>query len=112
MNKLDATCERACMTNPKHKYYTELYSTTTKSNDRDVAQLNNEKIQDAIHRVIVEKKADTHNITVDIFRQTPITTDTQGENKNTILTSEEQNILDTLAETLKGLTINDAECYE
>ena len=37
---------------------------------------------------------------------------TQGENENTILTIEKQNNLDSLAETLKGLTINDAGCYE
>ena len=37
---------------------------------------------------------------------------TQGENENTILASEKRNNLDALAETLKGLTINDAGYYE
>ena len=51
---------------------------------------------------------DTHNVTADIFSQMPITPNTHGENENEILTSERLNILDALAETLKGLTINDA----
>ena len=36
---------------------------------------------------------------------------TKGENANTILTSERLNNSDALAETLKGLTINDSGYY-
>ena len=53
-----------------------------------------------------------HNITVDTFSQTPVTSNTQGENKRTILTSEKRNKLDILAETLKGLKINNTGYYE
>ena len=38
-------------------------------------------------------------------------TNTQGENANSILTSERMNNSDALAETLKGLTINDDGYY-
>ena len=54
---------------------------------------------------------DAHNITVDTFWQTPVTTNTQGENENAILTSERLNNSGTLAETLKVLTINNAGYY-
>ena len=45
------------------------------------------------------------------FCQSPVTTNTKGQNANTILTSQRINNLDTLAETLKVLTINDAGYY-
>ena len=48
---------------------------------------------------------------MDTFCQSPITTNTQGENSNAILMSEVINNLDALAETLKGLTSNDAAYY-
>ena len=48
---------------------------------------------------------------MDNFCQSPVTTNTQGENANEILTSERMNNLDALAETLKLLTINDAGYY-
>ena len=46
------------------------------------------------------------------FSNTPDTPNTQGENKNTILTSERLDKLDALAETLDNLIINDAGYYE
>ena len=55
---------------------------------------------------------DAHNITADTFSQMPVTPNTQGDNENAILTSERLNNADALAETLKGLTINDAGYYE
>ena len=52
---------------------------------------------------------------MDTFCQSPITTNTQGENANAIFTSERQNNLNMLAEILKGLTldskINDSAYY-
>ena len=63
-------------------------------------------------RVIVEYEAEDHNFTVDIFSQTPVTPNTQGQNENIILTSEKRNNLDALAETLKVLTINNSGYYE
>ena len=54
---------------------------------------------------------DSHNVTADTFCQAPVTPNTQGENANEILTSERLNNLDALAETLKGLIINEAVYY-
>ena len=54
-------------------------------------------------------------MTMDTFFQSPDTTNTQGENENTIFTSEKKNTSDMLAESLKGLTlastINDSAYY-
>ena len=54
---------------------------------------------------------DIKNITVDTFFRSPVTTNTQGENINAILTSERQNSSDALAETMKVLTIKNAGYY-
>ena len=51
---------------------------------------------------------DAHNVIMDNFCQTPVTTNTQGEDENAILTSERLNNVDSLAETSKGLIINNA----
>ena len=48
---------------------------------------------------------DSNNMTMDTFCQSPVTTNTQGDNANTILTSGSRNNSDALAETLKGLTL-------
>ena len=55
---------------------------------------------------------DAHNVTANNSSQTTATHNTQGKNKNVIMTSERLNNSDALAETLKGLTINDAGFYE
>ena len=72
------------METPKYKYYTDLLRTITDCNDHNGAPLSNEKIQDAINRLIVEEEADVQKVTVDNFSQTPVTPNTQGENENTI----------------------------
>ena len=107
LNRIDATCEQACMATSRDKYYTELYRTITDWNDQNGASLYNENILDAICRVIVEEEVEAHNVTVDTFSQTPVTPNTQVTNEKTILTSEKRNNLEALAETLKGLTIKD-----
>ena len=61
---------------------------------------------------MVDEEAYSHNVTVDTFCQTPVTPNAQGENENSILTSERLNNSDALAETLKGLTINVAIYYD
>ena len=56
-----------------------------------------------------------NNVTMDNFCKSPATTNAQGENENAVFTSERQNTLDMLAETLKLLTldstINDSAYY-
>ena len=88
-----------------------MYRTITECNDSNIAPLSNENMRDAINRVIVEEEANSHNVTMDNFSQTPVMPNTQGENENTTLTSEKKNKQDALAETLKGLKTNDAGYY-
>ena len=82
--------------------------TTTYFNNRNDAPLSNEQIQEAMHKLISEEEVDAHNIIVDTFSQK---SNTQRDNANTILTREKLDKSDELAETLKDLTINDAEYY-
>ena len=112
LNKLDATCKQACMVTQRDKYYTEFLRTIIYFNDSNGAPLSNDNIWDAIHRVIVEEEADAHNVPVHNFSQTFVTPNTQGDNENKTLKSEKRNKLDALAETLKGLTINDSGYHE
>ena len=65
-------------------------------------------IQQAINKVIEEEEADernitldAHNVTMDTLCPPPVTTNTQGENANAILTSERINNLDALGKTLR-----------
>ena len=108
LNKLEATWKWACMENSWDKYYKELLRTITDFNNRNDVPLFNEKIQEAIHKVIVEEESDAHNVTADNFSQTP---NTQRDNSNSILTSEKLDKLEEMTETLKDLTINNAEYY-
>ena len=80
LNKLDALCGLAYMTTPRDKYCMELLRTVTDFNDHNGAPFSNEKIKYAIHRVIVEQKADDHKVTVDNFSQTTVMPNTQGDN--------------------------------
>ena len=105
-------CEQSCVATPRDKYHTELLSTITYFNDRNGAPLFNQKILDAIHRVIVEEEVDAHNFNVYISWKTPVPPNTQVENENTILTIQRLNNSGSLAEILKVLTINDAGYYE
>ena len=79
--------------------------TITDYNGRSDAPLSNEKIQEAILKII-EELLDSNNVTADDFSHA---FNTQIENANTILTSEKLDKLDKLEETLKDLTINNTE---
>ena len=91
-------------------------------NDCNNAPFSNENLRQAISTVKAENEAeeskiisDANNVTMNTFCQSSVTTNTQGDNKNAILTSERLNNLDALAETLKVLTtdstINDSAYY-
>ena len=112
VNRLDEMCEQACLATTRDEYITELYGTIKDCNDRNSAPFSNENIWYEISGVIVEEEAEAHNVTAETFCKMPVTPNTQGENKNAILTSERLNNLDALAYTLKLLTINNAEYYE
>ena len=62
-------CERACMANPKDKYYTEYYRTITDFNNRNSAPFSNKDILDAISRFFVEEESEDHNLTMDTSYQ-------------------------------------------
>ena len=55
LNKLDATCKRACMATSRDKYYTKMYETLIDYNYHNDAPLSNANIQDAIYKVIEEE---------------------------------------------------------
>ena len=80
LNKIHATCKRACMATPRYKYYTKLFRTITDCNDRNGAPLSNEKIRDTINRFISEEEVDSHNITSDVHN---LTVDTLSQMPNT-----------------------------
>ena len=69
-----------------------MYETLVYYNDPNDEPLSNEKIQQAIRKVIAEEEEDACKITLDAYNvaddnlcQTPVTPNTQGENENTIL---------------------------
>ena len=107
MNRLDTTCEQARMANLRDKYYNEFLRAITDCNNLNDAPLLNDKIQEA-HKAIAEEESYAQNVTVDTFSQA---SNTQRDHANMILTSEKQDKSNDLEETLKDMTINDAEYY-
>ena len=95
-------CGRVCMETPGDKYYTENFWTIPDYNDCKGAPLLNEKIRDAIHKVMEKEEAGEHNITVDTFSHT---LNTKRDNESMILTSEKQDKSDVLAENFKRVDI-------
>ena len=118
MNKLDATLKIVCIATLRDKYHTKMCETLVDYNHCNNAPLSNENLQQAISIVIAEEELDecnltldAHNMTMDTFCQSPVTTNTQGDNANTILTSERIKNSAVLAKMLKVLTINDDAYY-
>ena len=106
------------MTTSRDKYHTKMVETVVDYNYLNSAPLSNGNIRQSISKVITEKKVDecnitldSHNVNMDDVCQYPVTTNTQEENANTILTSERINNSDVLAETLKVLTVNNVGYY-
>ena len=107
------------MSNPRDKYYTKIYETLVDYNDRNNAPFSNEKIKQEMCKVMADEEAyarniisDAHNVTVDTLCQTPVTPNTQGDNENSILTSERLNNSNSLSETLRVLKINNDGYYD
>ena len=100
------------MATQRDKYYGKMLKTLVDYNDRNNAPLFNEKHWQEIGKVMSETQEEdcniilyTQNVTMDIFFQSPIMTNTQRDNENMILTLEGIINFYALAETLKGLTI-------
>ena len=110
MNKLDTTCEQACMVNSKEKYYKKICKTLTDYNYLKNTTLSNAKIQEAIRKFMEEDSiADVSNVTADTFIHV---SNTKINNANAIFTSKNIDKSDELVDAIKDLTINDAEYYE
>ena len=76
-------------------------------NNCNDSPLSNENILEAIHKFI-EEESDAHKVTADTSSHK---SNSQRENTNMIFKSEKLDKLDELSDTLKYLTINDAEYY-
>ena len=110
LNKLDSTCERACMETSNNKYYTEICNTLTNYNDCNNTPLSNTKTREAIRKVMEEESiTDANNITADTFSHA---SNSQRENTNAIFTSEKLDKPDKLVDAVKKLKINDSKYYE
>ena len=84
-----------------------MYKTLIDYNDRNNASLFNQKIQEAIYKYI-KQELDANNVPADTFSHT---SNTQIKNANAIFTSEKLDKSDELEDTLKDLTISNAEYY-
>ena len=94
------------MAAPKERYYTKILETLVDYNDRNNAPFFDEKLLQAVIKVMAEtekeelnSKLNANNVTMDNFCQSPVTTNTQGEVSN--VTNERQISSDIMAETIK-----------
>ena len=75
LGRLDVTYERARMDTPKEKYYTTLLETLVDDNNRNGALLSNEKLRQAVSKVMEETEAEFEccdKITMDTLFQSPV----------------------------------------
>ena len=82
------------MDTPRDKYYTKLLETVIDYNDHHNELWYNEKLRQEIITVMAKREEDkrnkildANNVTMDTFCQSPVITNTQGENANTIFIS-------------------------
>ena len=75
LDRLDVTHEQSCMANPIENYYNTLLNTLVDDNNLKGAPLPNDKLQQAVSKVIEETEAEfEHNIneiTCDTSFQSP-----------------------------------------
>ena len=111
--------ERACMATPKDKYFEKMLKTLVDHNDCHNAPLSNDKLQQAVSKVMAEteeEERNNNNVTMVTFCHSLATTNTQR--KNSEIPNEWRTASGFLAETIKGYkrltlhsTINDSEYY-
>ena len=87
LNRLEVTYERACMANPRDKYYEKMLDTLVDYNDHHNALLSKENLRRAISKVVAKTEEEerniisyANNVTMDNFCKFPATTNAQGEN--------------------------------
>ena len=84
--------------NLKRQLLYKMYKTLTFFNDQKNTPLSNEKIQEAMLKVIEEESiSDTNHVTLDTFTHTY---NTQRDNENLVFTSEKLDELDKLTDTI------------
>ena len=54
LNRLDATCNQACIATSRDRYYTEIFRTQTDYNDRNNTPLSNLNLREAIRKLMEE----------------------------------------------------------
>ena len=100
LNRLDTTCEQACMTNSRDRHCTENFETLTDYNYCNNTPLSYSKIRDAICNVLEEESiSDVNNVTEETFNNT---SNTQNENANIIFTSKKLDKLIEMANTINN----------
>ena len=65
LNRLEVTYERACMANPRDKYYEKMLDTLVDYNDHHNALLSKEKLRRAISKVVAKTEEEERNIISD-----------------------------------------------
>ena len=75
------------MATPKDKYFEKMSETLVDHNDRHNAPFSNEKLRQAVSKVMAEMEEEERNLTLDAnnvtmvtFYQSPVTTNTQRKN--------------------------------
>ena len=107
MNRIDATCEQLCMATSRGRYYTEMIKTLTDYNDCNNTPLSNVTIRESIYKFVKEgSMADSNNVAAYTFSNV---SNTQRENANTKITTENLYKSDELVDAVKNSTINNAE---
>ena len=97
------------MATSRDRYYKEIFKTLTEYNDRKNTPSSNEKIREAIYKVVeYESISDFNNLTADTFSHA---SNTQRENSNAIFTSEKLDNPNELLDTENKLTINDSKYH-
>ena len=71
LNRIDVTCERACMATSRERYHTESYNNLTDDNDHTNTPLSIEKIREKVRKVMDEESIlGANNVTADILSDT------------------------------------------
>ena len=86
-----------------------MFKTLTDYNDCNNMRLSNEKIQEAMRKVIEQESiSDSNNINADTFSHV---SNKKGKNANSIFTNEKLDKSGELVDTVNNFTINDAKYY-
>ena len=81
MDRPGVSYERAYMATPKEEYFGEMLDQIIKHNHRHGTPMSNEKLQEAVIRIMEDKERDAkrnvNNVTTDTLFQSPVTVNAQ-----------------------------------